>query len=311
MRKHKLRHILEYWGLLFLIVPWYYLPRSITLRLGSGLGWFVAHFIPIRRQVVQENLQRAFPNKSGKEIKQLTVKTYRHFGRVFADFIKQDQYELPDLETMISTENQNLVDEALKEESGVVLLLGHFGNWELLGRWLGLQGYPTVALHRPQNNPLVDKYINDKRRGGLVRMISIFESTSAFIDELETNNLLFMLADQDARKRGVFVNFFDIPSSTPRGAAVFAYRQKAPVVLAFPVMNPDNTYHIIFERMPAQQTGSSQAIRRILQQYMYRLQFHVSEHPEQYFWFHRRWKTQPVQQQSSEPVAPNLAGAPG
>lgn len=311
MRKHKFRHILEYWGVLFLIVPWYYLPRSITLYLGSTLGWFVAHFIPIRKEVVQENLRRAFPRKTDREIKKLATQTYCHFGRVFADFVKQDRYNTSDLNRMVTTESQDVLDQALEQQNGVVLLLGHFGNWEILGRWLGMNDYPVSALHRPQNNPLVDRYINDKRRVGRVHMVSIFESISTFIAELEANNLLFMLADQDARKRGVFVNFFDIPSSTPRGAAVFAYRHKAPIILAFPIMQPDNTYHFIFEKLSPHETGSSQAIRRILQIYMHRLQFHVSQHPEQYFWFHRRWKTQPVKQPSSESVAPNLAGAPG
>ncbi len=311
MNKTTFRHKLEYWGLLFVIVPWYYLPRSFSLALGSALGWFIAHFVPIRKAVVRENLQRAFSHKSDQEIKKLTIQTYQHFGRMIAEFVRQDRLSADQLNTLVTTENREIFDKALARNDGVVLLLGHFGNWELLGRWMGSQDYPLVALHRPQNNPLVDSYINSKRVTSRIRMISIFESTSAFIEELEQGNILLMLADQDARKRGVFVNFFDIPSSTPRGAAVFAYRQKAPIILAFPVMNPDNSYHFIFEELTPSEMGSSQAIRYILQQYMYRLQFHVSQHPEQYFWFHRRWKTQPVKQPASDSVAPNLAGAPG
>jgi len=311
MKKTNFHNKLEYWGLLFVVVPWYYLPRSLSIAMGSALGWFIAHVVPIRREVVEENLQRAFPEKSQKEIKKLTVRTYQHFGRILSEFVRQDRLTPEKLNSLVTTENRELLDQALAKNNGVVMLLGHFGNWELFGRWLGDQDYPMVALHRPQNNPLVDEYINSKRLSGRLRLISIFESTGAFIDELEQGNLLMMLADQDARKRGVFVNFFDIPSSTPRGAAVFAYRQKAPIILAFPVMKPDNTYHFIFEELNPSEMGSSQAIRHILQQYMYRLQFHVSQHPEQYFWFHRRWKTQPVRQSASDSVAPNLAGAPG
>jgi len=306
-----LRYKLEYWGLLLAVVPWYYLPRRASLALGSFLGWFVAHVIPIRRDVVEANLLRAFPYKSTKEIKQLAIRTYQHFGRMIAEFVRQDKYEADDLAQFVTVHNRDLLD-LVQEDTGAVLLLGHFGNWEILGRWLACQkDQQTVALERPQDNPYVSEFISKKRRYGNLSMMSIFESTSAFLSVLQSGNILMMLADQDARRRGVFVDFFDIPSSTPRGAAVFAYRLKAPIILAFPVMLPDNSYEIILEQLQPDTNGTSNAIRGILQQYMARLQFHVSTHPEQYFWFHRRWKTQPKKQSATDSVAPSLAGAAG
>ena len=307
-----LRYKLEYWGVLLLVVPWYYLPRRISLTLGSVLGWCVAHFFPIRRSVVESNLRRAFPHKSSTEIKSLTVKTYQHFGRIVAEFVRQDRYSAADVESMIHVENQELLDKAMEEDAGAILLLGHFGNWEIFGRWLGCQqNFASVALERPQNNPFVSEYISKKRRFGNLSIVSIFESTKTFVSILRSGKALMMLADQDARRRGTFVDFFDIPSSTPRGAAVFAHRLKTPIILAFPVMMPDSSYHVILEEFPFMASGNNDAIRKILQRYMNRLQYHVSNHPEQYFWFHRRWKTQPKKQSATDSVAPSLAGAAG
>lgn len=297
--------------MLLAVVPWYYLPRRASLALGSFLGWLVAHVIPIRREVVESNLLRAFPHKSTKEISKLAVKTYQHFGRMIAEFVRQDKYDARDLEELITVHNSELLD-LIQEDTGAVLLLGHFGNWEIFARWLAcLNDHETVALERPQDNPFVSDYISKKRRYGNLSMMSIFESTSAFMSVLQSGKILMMLADQDARRRGVFVDFFDIPSSTPRGSAVFASRLKAPIILAFPIMMPDNTYEVILERMTPGTNRTNNAIRGILQQYMARLQFHVSNHPEQYFWFHRRWKTQPKKQSATDSVAPSLAGAAG
>ncbi|MCF7804633.1 MAG: hypothetical protein K9N46_10200 [Candidatus Marinimicrobia bacterium] len=307
-----IRYKLEYWGLLFIVVPWYYLPRQISLALGSALGWIVAHILPIRRSVVESNLRRAFPHKSPREINKLTINTYRHFGRMIADFVRQDRYSASEMRKMVTMENRELLENAIADDSGAVLLLGHFGNWEIFGRWLGFQqDFQSVALERPQNNPFVSDFITTKRKVGNLNMMSIFESTASFLSVLQDGKVLMMLADQDARKRGAFVDFFDIPSSTPRGAAVFAHRVKAPVILVFPIMRPDKTYHFIFEELTYSGITNGNAVNYILQQYMKRLQFHVSQHPEQYFWFHRRWKTQPAKQSATDSVAPSLAGAAG
>ncbi|HKJ68000.1 MAG TPA: lysophospholipid acyltransferase family protein [bacterium] len=311
MESTTIRDRLEYMGLLFAVVPFYYLPRAISLRLGSSLGWFMAHFVPIRRQVAESNIQRAFPEKSRKEVKRIIVRTYQHFGRLVADFIRQDRYVPADMSRLVTPVNQHLLDEALSGKNGVVVLSGHVGNWELCGYWLAAMGYPLHAIHRPQNNPLVSKYMEKKRVAAGGKLISMFASISAFSAILQDGDLLFVLADQDARDRGVFVNFFDIPSSTSRGAAIFAQRLNAPIILVFPIRTPDNNYEFIFEQLDYSASGSGNIAVAILQQYMDRLQYYVRLHPEQYFWFHRRWKTQPVPQKSNDSMAPSLAGAPG
>ncbi len=305
----RLRHRLEYMGVFVLTLPLRILPRRAALTFGDILGWLVGHFMPIRREVVRSNLQRAFPEKSNQEIRTLTLRTYRHFGKVMAEFARQDRYSAADLRKIVEPVNPELLDTALSRERGVVLLLGHFGNWELMGYWLGQMGYPAVALHRPQENPLVDTVITGKRTAGNLRMISASESVTGMLRALDQENLMIILADQDARGNGSFVDFFDIPSSTFRGAAVFAQRYKSPIILGFPVLQPDFSYRFMFEELRYGSYGSQDTVRQILQQYMYRLQHHVRQCPEQYFWFHRRWKTQPRKQENPEPTAPRWIGA--
>jgi len=310
MLADSVRHRLEFLGVLILALPFYLLPRRPAIFFGNVLGWCVAHFLPIRRQVVRENLSRAFPEKTPREIRTLTTRTYMHFGKVAAEFARQDRYTPVNLGQFVRTENRDILDQAIDQQQGVVLLLGHFGNWELFAYWLGVSGYTPHAIHRTQENPLVDGFISAKRKSAQLRMIPSSDSVRGMLSALDEGNLLMILADQDARGKGTFVDFFDIPSSTFRGAAVFAQRQQCPIILAFPILEQDGTYRFIFEELQYHINSSQESVQYILQQYMSRLQYYVKQYPEQYFWFHRRWKTQPIKKKnSSKSAAPGWIGA--
>jgi KDO2-lipid IV(A) lauroyltransferase len=102
--------------------------------------------------------------------------------------------------------------------------------------------------------------------------------------------ILGLAADQDARKSGVFVNFLGRPASAFRGPAVFHLKTGAPLILALCRMDKQSRYHISFERLQVTQEDS---VETITQKIASKLEEAVFENPEQYFWFHRRWKTQP------------------
>ncbi len=306
-----IRHRTEYFGLLIVAVLFYYLPRKAALFAGEQLGNFIAHVIPVRRSVVESNLSRAFPGKSRKEIKKLAVSTYKHFGEFVAEFAREDKYSVTDLRSLVTIKNKSLLEKIEEQQDGAIVLVGHFGNWEILGRWLGMMNYPMTGIQQPQENPLVDRFIQKKRIANGTKVISKYSSISDFLQVVQDGRILFIAADQDAKSSGVFVNFFGVPSSTARGAAVFAHKLKTPVILAFPIKNEDKTYTVILEELETHGMGTSQAVHSILQQYMNRLEFYVRQYPEQYFWFHRRWKTQPEKEEATDVATASLAGATG
>ena len=106
---------------------------------------------------------------------------------------------------------------------------------------------------------------------------------------LTDGKLLTLGSDQDARKRGVFVNFFGIPSSTPKGTALFHLKTGAPIVFGA-CFEYDEEYFLKFEPVSVDKKDD---IISITQKYTTILEKRIRQHPEQYFWWHQRWKTKP------------------
>ena len=99
------------------------------------------------------------------------------------------------------------------------------------------------------------------------------------------NNILVLLSDQDAKKKGVISQFFEIDSSTHSGAAILSKRNKSPIIYAS-ITKKDEVYEIEFKKI-----DTSGSINDIIQQYTYEIEKTIIKNPEQYFWFHKRWKS--------------------
>ena len=108
-------------------------------------------------------------------------------------------------------------------------------------------------------------------------------------DVLNKKGILGLVSDQDAKRKGVFVNFFDTLASTPKGAALFHIRTSAPMIVGVCIKKSFMQYEIKFSTVDT----SKKDINQITQAYTSILERYVREYPEQYFWFHRRWKTRP------------------
>ena len=108
-------------------------------------------------------------------------------------------------------------------------------------------------------------------------------------DVLSENGILGLVSDQDAKTKGVFVNFFGSPASTPKGAAIFHIKTSAPMMIGTCIKKAFMHYEIRFCSIDT----SSQNLTDITQNYTTILENHIRKNPEQYFWFHRRWKTRP------------------
>jgi KDO2-lipid IV(A) lauroyltransferase len=106
-------------------------------------------------------------------------------------------------------------------------------------------------------------------------------------DVLSQNGILGLVSDQDAKKSGVFVNFFGKKASTSKGAALFHINNKSPIIIALCNKNSFKNYKINFIPIDT----SKKSVQEITQTYTTILEQNIIKSPEQYFWFHRRWKT--------------------
>ena len=190
----------------------------------------------------------------------------------------------------ISVNGTQYLKEALDKNKGVLLVSGHFGLWELILGWFGINKYSLLLIGQKQKNVGADRFINKLRKNNGIKILPRKSSLELMYSALENNDILTLASDQDAKKSGIFINFFGVKASTPKGAALFHLKSKSPIIFVTCHMESINKYILNIEPVKTQNKSD---IESITISYTRLLENVIKKHPEQYFWFHRRWKTKP------------------
>ncbi len=273
------------------------LPRGWLYALTGALAW-LAWALHLRRRVVMENLHLAFPEKTAEERRQVARETYRHLGRMGAEFVLVARMSPQELERTLVLENFEAVEEAQARGRGVVACTAHFGNWELLQAGCSLRGIPISSISRRQTSARADSMIKRARREAGVEVLEARkgETLKAALRSMRQGRVLGYVIDQNvSRRRAVFPTFFGVPAATSPTPAVLAMRNGAAVVFAVAVPEEGGRYRVVIEG-PLEVPASGDRDRDVLafmQLLNDRLEHYVRLHPHAWYWLHRRWKTRP------------------
>ena len=271
-----------------------------ALGLARLLAWLAYHLDHRHRQVADENLQHAFPELDAGARRRLVYATYDHFLTMLIEIIR-----LPRVLHAHNVKRTIWYAFASEDERArswtragrpLLVLTGHFGNWEVLSYALGLLGFPSAIVARRLDNPFLDRFLCDFRRkvGHLVQDKN--QDYRRIQEVLARKGFLGMVGDQDAGPRGLFVPFLGRPASTFKSIALLSLEYAAPILVfgAARISQPMK-YRLYLEDviLPEVYAQDPNAARLITQRYTAALERMVRRHPEQYFWLHRRWKHQP------------------
>ena len=246
----------------------------------------IYYFFPIRKNIAEKNLNTAFPNWSKNQKKKIIFKTYQFFIHNMIEF-----FTFPKSwdEIKIEINGQKYIKNYLTYKKGIIFVTGHFGSWEILGSWIGRNFPLFTGIAIKQKNLGAHKFFIEQRELAGTKHILKKEPIKKMYDVLALNGILGLVSDQDAKNKGVFVNFFDKPASTSKGAALFHINTQAPIIVALCNQITYKNYCINF--IPV--NSKIKTIKKITQEYTRILENHIIKYPEQYFWFHKRWKTKP------------------
>ena len=278
---------------LFLLTCW---PWPVCRRLANLFGRLGYHMDRDKRKENSlENLRRVYPELSEAELRRLLKRVYMHMTCSFVDafkFVKAVQKGRG--RDLIETRGFEAVDEACRD-SGVIFVTGHVGNWELLGAAGPLTDYPTWTVYRGFRNPFADRFVRRQRELTGQKTIEKQGALRRVIRLLRSGENVAFLIDQDARHRGIFVDFFDRPASTPPGPARISYSTGAPVAFVYAQRQDDGRFRIEVTDVirPDREASRTAEVKRITQRLTSDLEAVVRKHPEQWLWLHRRWKTWP------------------
>ncbi len=185
---------------------------------------------------------------------------------------------------------------ALERPGGALFLSAHLGNFEVVGYGLATLGFRTNALARRLDNPHLDRHLLGIREKQGQRILDKQGAMREVPELLRRGQIVSFIADQDAGRRGIFIDFFGRPASTYRSFALMAMRFELPVVVGW-ALRVGETYRFDFvaERvmLPEEWADRDDPVRYIAEAYTRALEDGVRRAPEQYFWVYRRWKTPP------------------
>ena len=270
-----------------------------TLSLGNFTGNLLYYFSRYRRSKILHNLGLAYGNKlSKKEKVVLSRKISQYLGKGFAEFIFcAGPFKKRALKN-ISVEGIENLDVALKSGKGVIAVSAHIGNYSLIGTKFSMLGYNFVTVFRDLKTKAGSIIYSKLRK--LIQLPSIptlpekhFYKNALKI--LRKNGILCLIADENKRRGGVFVNFFGRKASTAPGPAGLALRTGARIIPVFMERNSDDSQKIIIgEEIKWQKTDDSENdIKNITAGFTAAIENCVKAYPDQWPWTNFRWRTQP------------------
>lgn len=275
------------------------LPLAVARGMGAWIGELLYVLDARDRRVALFNLQIAFPEKSVAERRRILRASCRNLGRLGAEFCHLPRLTADDLPHLVTFADRAAWEQALDRagKTGTVILTGHFGNWELLAYAHGLLGHPITLVHRAMRNKVFNEAIDAIRRKAGTRTIEKRAAAKEALRVLKQHGILVVPADQNqVFSFGVFVDFFGLAACTTPGPARLAMLTGAPILPVFLVREGESGRHRV-EILPdveVASTGDRETdIRVTTQRCTAILEEMIRRYPEQWVWFHKRWKTRP------------------
>jgi len=282
-----MKHRIEYIFILIFIKIIMIFPERIRYKFAEKLGIIGYYLVKKRRMIALANLKLAFPEKSEAERIALAKENYKVLTKAYISTLWIMDFIFD--ETKVKVENYHILDEAVAEKKGVIIATMHMGNLEASLKIT--EKYRLSDVVKAQRNPYIDAYITKNRSQLNFNMIKKSKSTPRELLKVIKNKEILALFS-DHRDKGTTVNFFGRDTVSPTGAVHFALKFNVPLIFGYSILNKDNTNTVKFiKRIDLINTGNlKEDVKVNTQNLIYLIEDAIREHPEQWMWFHDRWK---------------------
>ena len=256
-----------------------------------GVLWY---FLPIsRNKIALSNIKIAF-DKELEKSKVLLKKFFKELARIILEIAYIIQHK-ESLSLWAEASGLEKLDNALRKGKGVIALSGHIGNIPIMLAWLAENNYPVAVLYK-EGKYLPRGFLHDLIKSYNIHpipFVSDREVPKEVIRALNKNMIVFMLADQ--ARPGVYAKFFGKYVQCQKGPFIIAQRKETPIVPVFIIRDNDKHRIVIYPEITTQSNKggkvySDDDIIAFTEKYNDILEKLIRQYPEQYYWFHRRFK---------------------
>lgn len=290
-----LRHRIEYALLLFLKFLVRITPYGGLDLFTASLRWLAKKLDKRRHRLVNDNLSLAFPELEKAQRQSLLDRIYRHYSKIMTEWLYMFSHRCRPAKALpVSLVHAEHLQTVLELNQGAILVSAHFGNWELIPFVLKeLLPSPLIAIARPMNNPLVERLVSRFRAFMGSQIIYKKGALRKIIGLLNERRFIYLLADQNAVPReAVQVDFFSRKTTALASVAQIHQKKAAPLL---PLFLHYETERIVLEFLPpVLASGPERTVQTLTQELTGLIEQQIRKHPEQWFWFHNRWKNRTI-----------------
>jgi KDO2-lipid IV(A) lauroyltransferase len=283
---------LKFFIIACLVAPFGLLPLRFSQAIGSQLGLLLIKCNRKRAHISRCNLRVCFPEKTDAERERLLIQNAKETGKWFLEsayvWFRNPDY----LSKRISVKNPQLLEIAHQQKRGVIIVLPHLGNWELVNFYIP-KYYPFAAMYKSIESSWFDSFILKSRsRLGSKMFATNISGVRQALKAMRKNQVLAILSDHlPTKKAGVYAPFFGQPALTGKLTQVLVNSNQSEVLLAVAIRKPRGQgFEIVFQKIEGSSTEDNLAFATSLNR---AIEESILLAPEQYQWVYRRFANPP------------------
>ena len=290
----------------------YLLGVRVCLLIAAGAGRVLFLLDRRHRRRALDHVRFAFPRWDKGRVTRVARTSFQRIAQLGVEMIFMPRrIRAENYEAHLVRRDELGALELFRAREPMLLLTGHFGNWEAIPYFFSLEGHAIAATVRPLDNVLINDWLLGIRRTHGVNVIEKWDhAESRIIEALENRQAVGFVADQSGGYRGVFVPFFGRLASTPKTVGLLAVGMKLPIVCGY--ARRLDRYRLRYEIAtvdiirPEDWAERPDPLFYITARYVAAIERFVREHPEDYLWMHRRWKSRPRFELEGKPMPASL-----
>ena len=284
-------YLAGFYTLKFLI---FILPSSLQKMLAKFLAFAFMKLKKKRFHVVMTNLNLAFGETKSKEEKlEIAKKCYYNFAKYLGiNFILNQNTTKQKILEQVVFKNEHFLLDAIRSGRPIIVTTAHFGQWEIFGLAVAAHFGPSSVLGRKLDSSVMDKILRANRAQFDVELIDKDGGAKDILKALKARRIVGILVDQNtAPKDGIKVQFFGKDVLHTPAASVLAQKTNALIINAFIYQKDENLNEICFEEpIDISTFDKEDAVQKATQMQCSACEEMVRAKPEEYFWFHQRFK---------------------